>query len=209
MATQTAVNYGEVEITYDKTDIARNARGNSAPSEGWYKFTVTGAESRVSKNKGSMMFMLRCSITDENGNTRGRPITHFLVLPLVTPENLLKLAGFPEGFKHTAPKTAGLVRSYLEATRPADFPHDLVYDPESRKWYKDGERLSKQQETEEKKKSADKVLAFLVGAWKDPSAVFVGDSFVGKAVYEDGRDELSIKVLRQSLPDGETLVEIK
>lgn len=203
----TTVDYSQIEVSFDQTDIERASRG-SQPIEGWYKFLVTNAKAAVSKNKGSMMYELDCSMTDVDGNTRGKPVRNWLVLPISTNKKLLEAAGFPPEFKHTAPNTSGLVRSYLEATRPTEFPHDLTFNKAEKQFYYKGATATKKEVEEIKTASANAVLSFVTNAWKDASKTFVGDTFYGYLTYREGQDRPSIGQVRNELPEGETLVAI-
>lgn len=204
MENATKIDYSQIAVSYDKTDVDAALRGNK-PREGWTKMTVTNASSEVSKNKGSMMFMLEASKLDAEGNTSGKPIRNYLVLPIATPRALLTAAGFPESFTHTPPNTSGLVRAYLEATRPTEFPHELTFVKDEKQWYLQGEAISKAQADEIKATSAHKVLDLVTKAWSDPAKVFIGDTFYGKVFYQEGRDFPSIGSIRGELPEGETL----
>ena len=199
------VDYSKIKVNYAQTDVDSNLRGGM-PAPGWYRLTVASAESKVSEKKGSMMFQLGCLVTDAERNTRGKPILNFLVLPMSTPTELLKAAGFPETFKHTAPNTAGLVRSYLEATKPEQFPHELTYAKTERQWYFKGNAISKDEADSIKRDGANKLLAFVTDAWTNPEGTFLGDTFYARVEYQDGRDLPSIASVRATLPEGETLV---
>lgn len=207
MNTQTSnteKNYASVAIPLSQTDIKKAARGNK-PLEGWYRFTVVASKEDVSKNSGSMMFVNQCLITDASGNTRGKPIRDYLVLPIATPPALLAQAGFPESFVHTAPNTYRFVRDYLQATRPEEFPYDLKFDVETKTWTYKGNEITKAEAETIKEEQTNKILEFLTKAWADAHGTFGGDVFYGKLEDDaDGRPEIT--VMRSALPEGEVLV---
>ena len=185
----TRADYSTIAIPLTQTDIKKAARGNK-PAEGWYRFTVSSSKADVSKNGGSMMFVNELLITDKDGNTKGRPIRDYLVLPIATPQELLTAKGFPDTFTHTAPNTFKFVRDYLQASRPAEFPYDPEAGPDT---------------AAVKEEKAAAILSFLTAAWATDGQVFVGDVIYGKLEdASEGRPE--IVVMRATLPSDETLV---
>lgn len=202
--TQDKSSYAGIAIPLTQTDIKKAARGNK-PLEGWYRFTIATAKADVSKNGGSMMFVTEALITDGEGNTRGKPIRDYLVLPISTPTPLLEAAGFPASFTHTAPNTVRFVREYLQATRPAEFPYDLKFDEETRTWSYQGAEVSKKEAEVIKEEKSAAMLAFLTNAWADAQGTFGGDTFYGK-LEDDSEGRPEITVMRAELPEGETLV---
>lgn len=202
-----AVNYSSIPIEYNQTDVDRSTRGNKT-EEGWYKFQLVDAIAEVSKNKGSMMFRQDIVTLDEAGNAVGKPLRNYMVLPLVTPRSLLTAAGFPENFIHKAPNTAGLVRGYLEATRPTEFPHELRFDKAEKQWYHKDVAIDKDAADTIKRANATKLYEFITKAWANPLATFSGDTFYARVSYQEGRDFPSVGNISSALPEGEVLVAL-
>jgi len=201
------IDYSTIEVPFDKTDVDRLARGPMLV-EGWYRFLVNGARADISKNSGSMMFSLDASVVDGENNTVGKSLRHFVVIPRETPRTLLTAAGFPETYTHRAPNTGGLVRQYLGATRPTEFPHELTFSRDERQWYYKGVPITGEEAKAIKAENSEKLLAFVSKAWVRPAETFVGDTFVGRVYYQEGRDLPSIGSIQTTVPDGETLVAV-
>lgn len=199
-----SVDYSTLAIPLTQTDIKKAARGNK-PIDGWYRFTVSTSKADVSKNSGSMMFVNQCLITDKDGNVKGKPVRDYLVIPRVTPDNVLAAAGFPDGFTHTAPNSYKFVREFLQAIAPATFPYDLKFDEETKTWLYQGAEVSRKEANVIKEAQSDAILTYLNNAWADAQGTFGGVTFYGKLEEDDeGRPEIT--AMAATLPEGETLV---
>lgn len=217
MSTTQKVDVASIPVDFQRTDIEAMVRGPKQV-EGWYKFQVTGAKGEVSAKTGSMMYPLDCIALDSEGNPRGKSVRHYVVLPIATPKPLLLAAGFPETFKHTAPNTRRLVLAYLQATRPTEYADNLQFIKNSEgpggMWLKDNVEISREEAEAVKMETATKIFNLVTSSWptaenpEKAAETFVGDTFYGKLYFQEGRAFPSIGAVSNTLPDGETLVDI-
>ena len=101
-----------IPYTPEDVEVSNVKRKSKVLAEGTYKGRVIQAERSGTAGTGTMFVPFTIAPLDEDERQRAPVLKHRLYIPKANPDVA----------DHKAPRTFGFWKSYLQATRPTDFP---------------------------------------------------------------------------------------